>query len=918
MTKEELLIEIKRLKVENELLKTQLSKAQNQSNHSANGNSFSSLEQLTSYTINNTSDLICWINQKAEVVYVNEALCKQLGYLRTSALGIKITDLDQTFQPDNWLYFWQNLKIKTKITYESAIRNKKGEFLPVEITANFFIFEGTEYNCAYIKIITERKEAQRKLKAQEYREKALIKAIPDSIFLMNDKGLYLDARGGKDMSQYIVDESVIGKNIYDIDIPSEIAEMIINHNKKAIETGEVQAIEYSLTLADGSQRYYESRAVRYAPNLAFRIVRDITEKKVAEEKIRIEEERKNTLLNTIPDVIFLMNKKGDYLEIRGGGNFGFLPSGQVIGKNIEEVMPKRLIPELLEANHRALETGNVQIVEYFLKYADSSMHYFESRAVRFGQDLVLRIVREITERKLAEEKIKQQDASRRAIIQAIPDIIVVMNEHGDYLDYRDGRGRMFVNADTIIGSNISDSKMPQEIINLILHSNKKALETGEVQTVEYELLFADTTKHYYESRAIKYNETLILRIIREITDSKMIEIENQLLLQETQILNEELQASEEEIRQTLDHTLELKEDIERRKELYKAMVNSSPDIIVKIDKDYNIEFIHLPSIYGIDYTQFVGKQAISLMSYKERELAQKKLELVFKKGETIQYEIFTKNPIGKPAYFITHLSPIRDTQGKIEAVYSVSRDITALKEASEKLQQTNVELIKQNKQLNDYSFIVSHSLRAPVASILGLVDIFDKGYLKQEEIPKFVEYLKKSSKSLDTILHNLNELLDDSKTANTIKETLDLQKKIDLIKIQLHEQISSTNAMIETDFSEVSEIFAVEGVVLNILQKLISNAIKFRKPNDNPYIKIKSQKIDDYVCISVADNGLGIDLKAHGDKIFQLYKRFHEHVEGRGLGLYLVRTQLEMFGGKIEVESEVGEGSVFKIYIKYT
>jgi PAS domain S-box-containing protein len=912
-TKEEdLRKEIRELKIENELLKIQL-KAQNVRNHHADKNSFSSLEQLTSYTINNTSEMICWVNEKAEVIYVNDALCKQLGFVKTQALRIKIMDLDQTFQANNWQYFWQNLKQKHSITYESAIKTQKGEWLPVEITANFFLFENAEYNCSYIKIISERKQAQAKIKAQEIRENALIKAIPDHIFVMNDKGLYLDFRQGKGLPSDS-EVNIVGTNIRDANIPQEVIELILDHNHKAITTDKVQTVEYNLTFENGVKHHYESRAVRYASNLAFRIVRDITERKIAEEKIKAEEDKKNALLNIIPDVIFIMNRNGDYLEMRGSGQLGYLSDMEIVGKNIREVMPPDLTETILKVNQKAIDTGETQTFEYQHMYADKSVHYFESRTIKYGQELVVRIIREITERKVAEEAIRLRDENKKAILKAIPDMIFIMNEKGDYLDYRGGRGRSFINPDLIIGTNIFESAVPKQIANLIFNANQKTLATNEIQSIEYDIVFDDGTKHYYESRSVKYAERQILRVVREITESKLIENEKNALLQETQMLNEELQASEEEIRQTLEQTIELKEDIEKREESYRALISNSLDIIIRINRKFEIEFLHLP--YPIDKEQFIGKQAIQLLPYKSREISQKYIESVFETGKPVRYEIFTNNPLGEPTWFLSRLSPIYDSCGQVIAVYSISNDITIAKEAEEKLIKTNEALIHQNRQLNHYSHVVSHNLRAPVANILGLVNVFQMGLFSSEEMPMMVEKLKNASDKLDAILYDLNHILTETQSIQESKIEIRLADKLANVIADLDVQIKSTGAKIETDFSLVPSVFAVRSVVRSIFKNLIGNSIKFRKENETPYIKIESRKVEDYTCISFSDNGLGIDIEKYGKHIFNLYKRFHHHIDGKGIGLYLVKTQVEMFGGKIEVESAKGKGSTFKVYLK--
>jgi signal transduction histidine kinase len=96
---------------------------------------------------------------------------------------------------------------------------------------------------------------------------------------------------------------------------------------------------------------------------------------------------------------------------------------------------------------------------------------------------------------------------------------------------------------------------------------------------------------------------------------------------------------------------------------------------------------------------------------------------------------------------------------------------------------------------------------------------------------------------------------------------------------------------------------------------MLTNAIKYKHPKRGPVICIKSFIVDEYICVSFADNGIGMDLAQNKGKLFGLYKRFHFHVEGKGLGLHLVKTQVDALHGKIEVESQPGEGTTFKIYL---
>ncbi|MCW3076708.1 MAG: hypothetical protein JWO32_1317, partial [Bacteroidetes bacterium] len=144
-------------------------------------------------------------------------------------------------------------------------------------------------------------------------------------------------------------------------------------------------------------------------------------------------------------------------------------------------------------------------------------------------------------------------------------------------------------------------------------------------------------------------------------------------------------------------------------------------------------------------------------------------------------------------------------------------------------------------------------------------------------------------------------------------ESIDMLELVSLIKSSIENLILKEKAVIEADFSEVNKLISIKSYVHSIFYNLISNSIKYKDPGKKPKINIKSYIKGDKICISFSDNGTGIDLKQHGEKIFGLYKRFHENIEGKGLGLFMVKTQVEVLGGTINITSEPGVGTEFII-----
>jgi signal transduction histidine kinase len=233
---------------------------------------------------------------------------------------------------------------------------------------------------------------------------------------------------------------------------------------------------------------------------------------------------------------------------------------------------------------------------------------------------------------------------------------------------------------------------------------------------------------------------------------------------------------------------------------------------------------------------------------------------------------------------------------------------------TQELQKTNQELIEHNNQLEQFAFIAAHNLRAPLVRVLGLANLIQMGE-SEEDKRTALEKLISSTHDLDQVVKDLNAILNIKRHTGNFAE-VDLNESLTRTKRILEKEIEDTGTKIMHNFSEADKVYAIAPYVESILYNLISNAIKYRDPDRTPYVAIKTTHEKEFVCLAVMDNGLGIDLGKYKQNIFSLYKRFHLHVEGKGLGLYLVKTQIEALGGRVDVRSEPNEGTTFHVYFK--
>jgi signal transduction histidine kinase len=233
-----------------------------------------------------------------------------------------------------------------------------------------------------------------------------------------------------------------------------------------------------------------------------------------------------------------------------------------------------------------------------------------------------------------------------------------------------------------------------------------------------------------------------------------------------------------------------------------------------------------------------------------------------------------------------------------------------VEEKSGDLAKTNEELIQSNNELRQFSFTVSHNLRGPVARLLGLTSLIDS--LKAEEFPRIAKYIQQSSSELDSILRDLSTIIDIRSELYRVREKIDLEEEWNKAR-SLIGQNAFDNVQVEIDFESAPYIFGIRPMVQSILFNLISNSLKYKSPDRKLHIQGRSWAFLEQTMVEIRDNGLGFDMAAQKDNVFKLYKRFHAHVAGKGLGLYLVRSQIEIMNGRVEVVSAPDQGTTFRL-----
>ncbi|MEJ7779963.1 MAG: ABC transporter substrate-binding protein [Daejeonella sp.] len=251
--------------------------------------------------------------------------------------------------------------------------------------------------------------------------------------------------------------------------------------------------------------------------------------------------------------------------------------------------------------------------------------------------------------------------------------------------------------------------------------------------------------------------------------------------------------------------------------------------------------------------------------------------------------------------------------GKSLNIIGTHLDIDFIKGKEIELQEITRELRKTNSELEKFAYITSHNLRAPVVNLMSLTEMQAHEELSEDLNHEITQKIHYCVKQLDSTLNDLIEIVATKSGNHVNKEHMDLQTELDVIVRSIEKQVIESGAKIETNFSKISSVYFPKRFLHSILLNLLTNAIKYKSDKRKLIINITTDVQKAHTILNFSDNGLGMNMNEFGNKIFGLYQRFHSKIDGKGLGLYIIKSQIESMDGKIEVQSAQDVGTTFKI-----
>lgn len=457
----------------------------------------------------------------------------------------------------------------------------------------------------------------------------------------------------------------------------------------------------------------------------------------------------------------------------------------------------------------------------------------------------------------------------------------------------------------------------EAIVKRVLHGESIYLETKlNYKSIGEKYVSINYIPHIIKEKVLGY-----YTLISDISEHKKIQ--------------EDLVKANNEINLLLEREKSAFAEVKaQQRRLYNLLMQAPSLVAILGGKDFVFELANPPYLEILGITTSIEGKTLKEVIPNLDPVILDILNNVYDKGERFIGKEFPieldwnkgKEPYIK--YFNFIYEPVREIGGKISSIMTFGYEVTehviarenleknawTMKQMNKALKRKNQDLIKLNIDLDNFIYTASHDLKSPAVNLEGLVSL-----LKSEFDHKFeykdknlIEMIEKSIHKLYKTIFDLTEITKVQKDINGALENVSLKEILEDVKIDLNKNIQTAEAILEENI-EVNNFVFNKSNLRSIIYNLLSNAIKYRSPERPLKISISSFLENDTVILCVKDNGLGIDDRQIS-KLFTMFKRMHTHVEGTGIGLYIIKRIIENNGGRIEVESKKNIGTAFKVF----
>ena len=347
---------------------------------------------------------------------------------------------------------------------------------------------------------------------------------------------------------------------------------------------------------------------------------------------------------------------------------------------------------------------------------------------------------------------------------------------------------------------------------------------------------------------------------------------------------------------------------------FRSIIHNNSFYIIKTDLAGNYTYLNpfFCKMLSLKAEDWLGKESLSLILPVDHAACIETVGKCFADPDS-SFWVILRKPIPNGILSTQwEFKTLKNENGKPCELLCIGHDITPLILKQEELQNLVDVTAEQNKRLVNFTYIISHNIRSHVANIIGILDIS----ADLDDNKMALSMIRETADNLDETIYNLNEIISIQANTSLPVKSLNIFQEISRVTQSIQVLITDANTKIFHKFDSEKTINTNPAYFESILLNLITNALKYKSPARSLEIVLDFYDFEEYKVLTFSDNGIGINLEKYKDQLFGMYKTFHKNKDARGLGLYIIKTQIEAMKGKIEVESEINVGTTFKLYFK--
>ncbi|KAA9338192.1 PAS domain-containing protein [Hymenobacter busanensis] len=365
---------------------------------------------------------------------------------------------------------------------------------------------------------------------------------------------------------------------------------------------------------------------------------------------------------------------------------------------------------------------------------------------------------------------------------------------------------------------------------------------------------------------------------------------------------------------------ELQNELVRSERHFRFLAESVPQIIWTATPDGRVEYFNqrLLEATGLRPEDCLGSSAWgALLHPDDLQRSFATWQQAYQTGTRYEIEYRFVARTGGFRWFLGRAEPLHDETGAVVRWFGSCTDIHDVKQTQEELLLRNTQLTQTNQDLDNFVYTASHDLKQPVDNMAGIfAELARSARFTDPAAHRLVTMFEGALQQIHTTIRDLSAVVQVQRQhEQLVPELVELRPFAEEAIRSVQLRTDDTVAHFELDFAAVPALLFVRPNLQSIFYNLLSNALKYAHPERRPVVRLATEWAGATPVLVVQDNGLGIDLERHGPELFQMFRRFHTHVDGSGIGLYLVNRIVQQLGGQLEVVSVVGEGTTFRLHL---